>query len=97
MSALSIPTTLPALPAVITQPHGHGHRKGIDLNASDASSSTAAQIPVGSAPNLFGSLISTLEQVIGIQPPAAPNAAQLAATTAAGTPGPAGSKINVLA
>jgi hypothetical protein len=57
-----------ALPAVNIQPHGHGHKKGSLDSATESGSGTAAQIPVGSTQNLFGSLLSSLEEIIGGQP-----------------------------
>ena len=105
MSALSIPSPVAAaLPAANFHPHGHGHKKGVDTDPlTDSSSTTAAQIPVGSAQNLFGNILNTLEQVIGIQP--ASSIANLAvnAVTAAGSsvaaasPAATGSKINLMA
>jgi hypothetical protein len=78
---MSIPvsssTAAPAIPAVSGHSHG-GHKKGGSLeslfdssstSSTDSTSSTAAQLPVGSTQNLFGNLLSSLEQVIGIQPP----------------------------
>jgi hypothetical protein len=56
-----------ALPAVNIHSHGHGHKKGLDA-LTDSSSSTAAQSPAGSTQNMFGSLLNSLEQVIGMQP-----------------------------
>jgi hypothetical protein len=100
MSALTIPSAATAaLPAVNVHPHGHGHKKGGLLDpASDSSTSTAAQIPVGSAQNLFGSLFNSLEQVIGAQPaPAATALATATANNAAANAAAAGSKINVMA
>jgi hypothetical protein len=103
MSSLAIPSSAtPALPALNIPPHshGHGHKKGSEMDSlTDSSSSTAAQIPVSSAQNLFGSLLNTLEQVIGIQP----NSQAQAAPTAPAGPGAAsaqpsiGSKINLTA
>jgi hypothetical protein len=104
MSSLTIPSAATStLPAVNIHPHGHGHKKGSPLDpSSDSSSSpTAAQIPVGSAQNLFGSLFSSLQQLIGAQPtaPANPAAANPAAASSAsaGAAAAAGSKINVMA
>ena len=40
-----------------------------DLLTDDSSSTTtAAQVPVGAAQNLFGNILNTLEQVIGVAP-----------------------------
>jgi hypothetical protein len=64
-----------ALPALTPHSHGHGHKKGLDSltdpsssTATDLSSSAAAQTPAGSTQSLFGSLLSSLEQIIGAQP-----------------------------
>jgi hypothetical protein len=102
MSSLAIPSTVNStLPAANIHPHGHGHKKGSALDATaDSSSDTAAQIPVGTAQNLFGSLFASLQKIIGAKPaPAATNPA--ASTTNAAAPAAAGSaaasKINVMA
>ena|ERR1700690_1976670 len=108
MSSLAIPSSVSAaLPAVNVKPHGHGHKKGseLDTTSDSTTSSTAAQVPVGSAQGLFGNAFNALEQLIGVQPPnpaslpvapgtpAAPtNANSTAASVAA-----AGSKINLFA
>jgi hypothetical protein len=105
MSSLTMPSAVTStLPAVNIHPHGHGHKKGspLDPSSDSSSSSTAAQIPVGTAQNLFGRLFNSLQQLIGIQPvPAAANpaAANPAAASTAATAGAAaaGSKINVMA
>jgi hypothetical protein len=95
MSSLTMPSAVtPTLPALNIHPHGHGHKKGSPLDPTADSSSTAAPIPVGSAQNLFGSLFSSLQQVIGAQP--APAVANPAASAAAGTAA-AASKISVMA
>jgi hypothetical protein len=101
-----MPTAVtPALPAVNlpSHGHGHGHKKGspLDLTA-DTSSGTAAPIPVGTAQNFFGSLFSSLQQIIGGPPaPAATNppavTSNAAGSAAAGAAAAAGSKLNVMA
>jgi hypothetical protein len=49
---------------------GHGHKHGKPLESvTDPSSSAASQTPSGSTQNLFSTLLSSLEQVIGIQSP----------------------------
>jgi hypothetical protein len=104
MSSLTMPSAVtPTLPALNIHPHGHGHKKGSPLDpGADSSSSTAAPIPVGSAQNLFGSLFSSLQQVIGAQPapaatnPAASTANGAASSVAAGTAATA-AKISVMA
>ena len=98
MSALSIPSfAAAALPAVNVHPHGHGHKQDVQTDPlTDSSSSTAAQIPVGTASNLFGNILSSLEQVIGLQPASlAGNLLSAASTPAASAA--AGSKVNVMA
>jgi hypothetical protein len=105
MSSLAIPPAVTAtLPAVNVHSHGHGHKKGSPLDpTADSSSSTAAQTPVGSTQNLFGSLFNALRQIIGARAvpaaAAAGTAAAVAGTAAAaaGTAAAAGSKINVRA
>jgi hypothetical protein len=74
-----------ALPPVNVHPHGH--KRGSHVASSDDSSSdTAAQIPPGAAQNLFGSLLQSLEQVIGVQPATAAGAAATSSSAAAGSP-----------
>jgi hypothetical protein len=106
MSSLSIPAlATPAQPAVNFHSHGHGHKKGVqsDPLTDSTSGTTAGQIPAGAAQqNIFGSLLNSLEQVTGIQPPSfVGNSSTLtngnsgaAATAAAGS---VGSKINLIA
>ncbi|HEX3398442.1 MAG TPA: hypothetical protein VHS76_17175 [Steroidobacteraceae bacterium] len=110
MSSLAIPSAVTAtLPAVNIHSHGHGHKKGSPLDpTADSSSSTAAQIPVGSTQNLFGTLFNSLQQIIGARAvPAAANqaaanqttanAAAASAGAAAGSAAAARSTINVRA
>jgi hypothetical protein len=59
--------------------HGHGHKKGLD-SATDSTDSTTA---TGSTENLFGSILTSLEQVIGVQPATATSQTSAAAKTAA--------------
>jgi hypothetical protein len=48
--------------------HPHGHKKGSQVDsAGNSGSTTAAQVPAATAQNLFGSLLQSLEQVIGVQ------------------------------
>ena len=69
-----------ALLPVKIHPH---HRKGSHVESVDGSSSyTAAQIPAGAVQNLFGGLLRSLEQVIGVQSSAAASAAAPSATAA---------------
>src|ERR1700744_458237 len=91
MSALAIPSAVNStLPAANMHPHGHGHKKGSEFDpTADSTSNTAAQIPVGSAQNLFGSLFSSLQQIVGGSPAAA--ATNPAASTTNAAAGSAGS------
>ena len=68
--------------------HTHGHKKGSHVGSpDDSTSSSSAQAPAGSVQNLFGTLLQSVEQVIGLQlSPAKPAAT---ATTAAATSAPA--------
>jgi hypothetical protein len=103
MSSIALPSAVSStLPAANIHPHGHGHKKGSPLDATaDSSSDTAAQIPVGSAQNLFGSLFSSLQQLIGAKPVPATNpaasASNAAGSVAAGSAAAAGPKIDVMA
>src|ERR1700722_11080002 len=65
--------------------HLHGHKKGSHVGSTDDSGSdTAAQMPVGAGQNLFGSMLQSLEQAIGVQLSAAtPTATAATAATAA--------------
>jgi hypothetical protein len=103
MSPIAIPSSVTAaLPALNVHPHGHGHKKGSELDLSnpstDATSSTAAQVPVASAQNLFRKAFAALQQLIGLTPPAAstpaaaPNTNSAAASATTVNP-----KINLMA
>jgi len=62
--------------------HTHGHKKGSHVGSADESGSdVAAQAPAGSVQNLFGKLLQSLEQVIGLQTSSAKPAATAAAAT----------------
>jgi hypothetical protein len=102
MSPIAIPSSVTAaLPALNVHPHGHGHKKGAELDLStdstDSTSSTAAQVPVASAQNLFGKAFAALEQLIGVTPPAASTAAAAPNTSAAAASAKVNPKINVMA
>src|SRR5579863_8216722 len=71
--------------------HGHGHKHGSHVESTDASQDSTSnnalgQAPAGSTQNLFGTLLQSLEQVIGLQPstttPATTASAATPATTA---------------
>jgi hypothetical protein len=69
-----------ALPSLNIRPHGH--KKGSHVGSSDDSgSNTAAQVPVGTVKSLFGTLLQSLEQVIGVQLGATAPAATASAVT----------------
>jgi hypothetical protein len=109
MSSIANLTSTPALPQLNI--HSHGHKKGSHVeSADDSGSDTAAPVPAGTQQNLFGSLLQSLEQVIGVQLSAAAPAGTASATAAASPAGGAaaasqnakgpqnaGSKVNVLA
>jgi hypothetical protein len=84
-SISSLTSSASALPTLNI--HAHGHKKGSHVgSADDSSSNAAAQAPAGTAgtvQNLFGTLLQSLEQVIGLQPSTA--TAATAATAAAGS------------
>jgi hypothetical protein len=83
-----IPTPLPRanIPA-------HAHRKGSHPRLDgDSGSDAAAQVPAATAQNLFGSLLHSLQQVIGLQ-----SAATSQAPAAAQNPSVAGSRLSVKA
>ena len=72
--------------------HGHGHKHGSHVESTDASQDSTSndalgQAPAGSTQNLFGSLMQSLEQVIGLQP----STTTPAATASAATPAAAAS------
>ena len=74
-----------ALPALSI--HTHSHKKGAHVGSTDDSgNSGAAQAPAGSVQNLFGRLLQSLEQVIGLQL-SAPKPAATAATAATAAAG----------
>jgi hypothetical protein len=80
-----------ALPAI--NPHLHGHKKGSHVQSADetsGSSDSTAQVPAGLQQNLFGSLLNSLEQVIGVQATTpASGATGTASAAATGTSGAA--------
>ncbi len=78
---MSLPSMFPspaaALPPANFHPHNHRRTSSLDPN-NDASSGTTAQVPVAAAQNLFGTLLKSLEAVVGLQLGTTPG------TTAAG-------------
>jgi hypothetical protein len=68
--------------------HGHGHKHGSHVESTDASDDSTSndalgQAPAGSTQNLFGTLMQSLEQVIGLQPSTTTPATTASATTSA--------------
>jgi hypothetical protein len=68
--------------------HGHGHKHGSHVESTDASNDSTSndalgQAPAGSTQTLFGSLMQSLEQVIGLQPSTTTPAATASAATSA--------------
>jgi hypothetical protein len=103
MSTSAIPAAASAALSATTFPlHGLGHKRGLKSDAlTDPSSSASAQTPTGSTQNLFSSLLTSLEQTIGLQHPQvgqtpATAQAQSSPSTPAALPS-IGSKINVSA
>ncbi len=83
-------STAAALPPI--NPHLHGHKKGSHVQSADdtgGGSDGAAQVPAGLQQNLFGSLLNSLEQAIGVQATAPAGAAAGTTSAAAGTSGAA--------
>ena len=86
-----------ALPPL--NPHLHGHKKGSHVQSADdtsGGSDSAAQVPAGLRQNLFGSLLNSLEQVIGVQA-TTPAIAATGTTSASPATKLAGSNLNVTA
>ena len=68
--------------------HPHGHKRGPHVQSTiDSGSGSAAHMPAESKQNLFGSLLNSLEQVLGVQA-TTPAAAAAGSTdpSAAGAP-----------
>jgi hypothetical protein len=77
-SIVNLSSATSAIPPVNI--HSHGHKKGSHLESTDgAGSDTAGSANAGSVQNLFGSLLQSLEQVIGL-------GSATATATAAATP-----------
>jgi hypothetical protein len=100
-------TNLSSVSSVLAQLNArpHGHKKGPQADAvgsaDDTSSGTAAKAPSGATQNLFGSLLKSLEQVIGLQSGTATpsgtaaNASRNSQANGSQPPGVVGSNINV--
>jgi hypothetical protein len=73
MSVLNIPTAIGTAISSLTSHHGHkkgvhggGASNPLNSTSSSASASTDGQ-PTGSTQNLFGTLLDSVEQVVGLQ------------------------------
>ena len=90
MSAIAnLSSAAAAIPALNFHPHGH--KKGAHVESTDGSGrDAAAQVPAGTAQNLFGRLLKSLEQVIGVQLSAATPAASATPAVTAATGNTAG-------
>jgi len=82
MSSIPNLSTGPSSALFPTNIHAHGHKRGSQVDAGGDSASDASQAS-GAVENLFGSLLQSIEQVVGLQPATATSAA---ASAAAGTP-----------
>jgi hypothetical protein len=83
-STANLSSTQSAFP--LANLHAHGHKKGAHVESTDGSTSdTSTQIPVGAAQNVFGNLLRTLEQVVGVQLTTAPAATNSGAGITAST------------
>jgi hypothetical protein len=70
MTLLAIPS---AISSAVSSLSHHGHKKGVQGSGSSTlNSTTSADAQDGSTQSLFGSLMDTAEQVIGIQTPTSP-------------------------
>jgi hypothetical protein len=93
-SIANLTSTASVLPPINIHPHGH--KKGLQLESfGDSSGGTAAHSPAGTAQNLFGSLLHSLEQVIGVHWTTAAPAMPAATANGSQMPKLAGSNVNV--
>jgi hypothetical protein len=83
MTVLAIPN---AISSAISSLSHHGHKKGVQGAQNSLDSSSGADD--GSTQGLFGSLLDTAEQMVGIQSPTSTNPAN--ATAASSTAAHAG-------
>jgi hypothetical protein len=74
MTVLAIPN---AISSAISSLSHHGHKKGVQ-GAQNSLASTSSDDQSGSTQSLFGSLLDTAEQVVGIQTPTSTNPASAA-------------------
>jgi hypothetical protein len=85
MTLLAIPS---AISSAVSSLSHHGHKKGVhgtENSALDNTSSTGADS--GSTQGLFGSLLDSAEQLVGIQTPSSSLANGAAATSTAANAG----------
>jgi hypothetical protein len=97
MSVLSIPAAISSAVSSLTS--HHGHKKGVHGGAGSSalnstSSSTDDGEPTGSTQSLFGTLMDSVEQVVGIQTPASTTAAHGVNLTALHGLNPATASLN---
>ena len=80
---LSLPSSAALPPANLSS---HGHKHGSKVNSTDSSSTSdaSAQSPTAATQSLFGTLLQSLEQVVGLQTSTTP-ATTASTTTAAAT------------
>ena len=78
-----------ALPTVNFRPHGRGHgKKGSDMESqSESAIGSPGQMPVGTSQPLLGSMMQSLQQVVGSQATGTTAASSAIGTTAASTTG----------
>jgi hypothetical protein len=72
MTVLAIPN---AISSAISSLSHHGHKKGVHGAQNALDSTSGADDQSGSTQSLFGSLLDTAEQVVGIQTPTSTNPA----------------------
>jgi hypothetical protein len=86
MSAIASLSSAPSgLPTV--KSHAHGHKKGPQVESTDdaISDSITAPVPAATQQNLFGSLLQSLQQAVGLQTTSATPASASSATAGAST------------
>ncbi len=68
MTLLAIPN---AISSAIDSLSHHGHKKGVQGTANSLTSTSSTDEQSGSTQGLFGSLLDSAEQLVGIQTPSA--------------------------
>ena len=72
--------------------HPHGHMKGVHGQSADIFNIGSSEAPASAPHNLFGRLLHSVEQVIGVRLGSAANTASAAAGAAAGAATARGAK-----